>query len=73
MGFIGLVAMFVLSAIYFSDLGFKKVLLFNAIYIGLFFLPAFGIPGWVAIVGQFLTLGSLFIADQFGLTLFPVL
>lgn len=64
MGLIGLVAMIVLSVMYFSDLGFRKVLLFNAIYFGLFFLPAFGLPAWVAIIGQFLTLGSLYIAAR---------
>ena len=64
MGLIGSVAMLVLSVIYFSDLGFKKVLLFNAIYLGIFFLPAIGIPGWVAIVGHFITLGSLYIAAR---------
>ena len=64
MGFIGLVAMLVLSVMYFSDLGFKKVLLFNAIYFGLFFLPAVGLPGWVAVLGQFFTLGGLYIASR---------
>ncbi|HEY3375921.1 MAG TPA: hypothetical protein VGL77_00370 [Armatimonadota bacterium] len=64
MGLIGFVAMLVLSVMYFSELGFRKVLLFNAIYFGVFFLPAFGIPSWVAVSAQFITLGSMFIAAR---------
>ncbi len=63
-GLIGLVAMIVLSVIYFGDLGIKKVLIFNAIYLGIFILPAFGIPVWMTVLGQFLTLGSLYIVAR---------
>lgn len=61
---LGLLVMLVLSAIYFSDLGLKKVLIFNAVYIGLCFAPAFGIPGWSAILGQFFTLASLYVTAR---------
>ncbi|HEX2950719.1 MAG TPA: hypothetical protein VHV83_14320 [Armatimonadota bacterium] len=64
MGLIGLVVILVLSVMHFSDLGLKKVLIFNAIFFGLFFLPAFGIPSWAVITGQYFTIGGLYIATR---------
>lgn len=60
MGYFAIVVMLVLSVMYFSDLGYQKVLIYNAVFFGLFFLPFLGIPGWIAIIGQFITLASFY-------------
>ncbi len=45
---IGLAFMVVLTFLYFSEMGIKKVLIFWSAYLGCIFLPLIGIPPFVA-------------------------